>query len=152
MTRTFELDQYAFDMTLVKWAAVVNELAGKDLCGDTQDKCETYFKRKLEKKTGVAPDDWPAVFTCLVEKSELVRDKRKHLHDPVSRNEINKDPADCKVRIITTDLPGLGTAPSDIIKCPEMGFTPPAPKTPPAMKGSSKPATKPDVGEKSGEK
>jgi hypothetical protein len=140
--------QYAFDMSLVKWAAAVNELAGKDLCGDTQDKCETYFKHKLEKKTGVAPDDWPSVFTCLVEKSELVRDKRKHLHDPVSRNEINKDLADCKVRIITTDLPGLGTAPSDIIKCPEMGFTSPAPKTPPATKGSSKPATKPDVGEK----
>jgi uncharacterized protein DUF4157 len=119
--------QYAFDMSLVKFAAAVNALAGKEHCADSKDKCEDSFKRKLEKTTGVAPDTWPDVFGCLANKSEVVRDKRKQLHKPSTRTELSKD---CKVRIVMTGLPGLGTPPSDIIKCPELGFAIPTTKSP----------------------
>ena len=138
--------QYAFDISLVKFAAAVNALAGKDHCTDTKDKCDKSFQRKLEKKTGVAPDKWPDVFMCLAKKSETVRDKRQLLHNPSTRTELTKD---CKVRMVMTDLPGLGTPSSAVIKCPENGFTVPAPKTPaPAKPAPAKPAAKPDAGEK----
>lgn len=138
--------QYAFDISLVKFAAAVNELAGKDHCTAAKDKCEESFRRKLEKKTGVAPDQWPDVFQCLAKKSETVRDKRQLLHNPSTRTELTKD---CKVRMVMTGLPGLGTPSSAIIKCPEMGFTVPAPKTPaPAKPASPKPAAKLDAGDK----
>jgi hypothetical protein len=138
--------QYAFDISLVKFAAAVNAMAGKDHCSDTKDKCEESFSRKLEKKTGVAPDKWPEVFMCLAKKSETFRDKRQQLHTPTTRTELTKD---CKVRMVMTGLPGFGTPPSAIIKCPEMGFVVPAPKTPtPAKPASAKPAAKPDPGDK----
>lgn len=139
--------QYAFDISLVKFAAAVNAMAGKDHCTDAKEKCEESFRRKLEKKTGVAPDQWPDVFMCLAKKSETVRDKRQQLHTPTTRTELSKN---CKVRMVMTGLPGLGTAPSDIIKCPEMGFTVPAPKTPVPAKApaSAKPAAKPYATEK----
>lgn len=137
--------QYAFDISLMKFAAAVNDLAGTDRCSDTKEKCEEHFRRKLEKKTGVAPEQWPDVFTCLAMKSQTVRDKRKLLHDPVTKTELSKD---CRVRIRMTDLPGLGTAPFDIIKCPEKKFSVPPPKTPPRAPGSAKSAGQGDVGDK----
>jgi hypothetical protein len=139
--------QYAFDISLVKFAAAVNALAGKGHCADTKEKCEESFHRKLGKKTGVPPEKWPEVFMCLAKKSETVRDKRQQLHNPTTRMELSKD---CKIRMVMNGLPGLGTPPSDIIKCPEMGFTVPAPKTPDPAKApaSAKPATKPDAGDK----
>jgi hypothetical protein len=139
--------QYAFDISLVKFAAAVNAMAGKDHCTETQEKCEASFHRKLEKKTGVVPDQWATVFMCLAEKSETVRDKRQLLHNPRTRTELSKD---CKVRMVMTGLPGLGTPPSAIIKCPEMGFTVPAPKTPAPAKAPApaKSGAKPDAGDK----
>jgi hypothetical protein len=136
--------QYAFDISLVKFAAAVNALAGKDHCTDTSDKCEVSFRRKLEKKTGVAPDKWPDVFMCLAKKSETVRDKRQLLHNPSTRTELTKD---CKVRMVMTGLPGLGTPSSAIIKCPELNFAAPTPKAP-AKPGSAKPKAKPDAGDR----
>jgi hypothetical protein len=139
--------QYAFDISLVKFAAAVNAMAGKDHCTDTKEKCETSFQRKLTKTTGVAPDQWPAVFMCLAKKSESVRDKRQRLHDPVTRTEISKD---CKVRIVMTGLPGLGTPSSTIIQCPELKFAAPTPKTSATARtpASAKPAAKPDARDK----
>jgi len=138
--------QYAFDISLVKFAAAVNAMAGKDHCSGTKEKCEASFQGKLKKKTGVAPDQWPDVFMCLAKKSETVRDKRQLLHNPSTRSELTKD---CKVRMVMTGLPGLGTPASAIIKCPEMGFTVPSAKTPaPAKAAPAKPAAKPLAGDK----
>ena len=128
--------QYAFDISLVKFAAAVNQAAGKSICTGTQQHCEEQFGKQLEKKTGVDPVQWRTVFGCLALKSENVRDKTKQWHTLASETKaLGK--YDCKGIFITLKgMPGLGHLPSEIIRCTNPNF--PAKTTAPASKSKPK--------------
>jgi outer membrane protein OmpA-like peptidoglycan-associated protein len=105
---------YAFQISLAKFAAAVNEIAGKQHCSDAREKCEERFGKQLTKKTGVEPGRWPNVFECLVTKSQFIRDVTKQWHNPKSKQEFLPDCTAVRVRV--TGLQDLGHKPEEIIK------------------------------------
>jgi len=104
---------YALQISLSKFAAAVNEIAGKQSCSGTQEKCDQSFRQQLKKKTGVDPQNWPHTFECLATKSHYIRDTSKQWHTPTSKQEFTKD---CTVSVRVTGLQDLGHKPEEIIK------------------------------------
>jgi len=62
--------KYAFDISLRRYADVVNNLSKKDTVFTSQKAAENY----VAKIVGPAPDTWGRVFKCLLEKSKKARD------------------------------------------------------------------------------
>ncbi|HEY1180240.1 MAG TPA: hypothetical protein VGF17_29130 [Phytomonospora sp.] len=98
--------QYAFDVSLARYAAAVNALAGRRYPN------EAAAGRALRARTGVAPADWEPTFYCLIGQSPE-RDGRRHgWHTPRVRN---LDPwPGCRFVSVNVDgncLPHVGVHP-----------------------------------------
>jgi hypothetical protein len=117
--------KYAFDISLRRYADVVNNLSKKNIVFASQEEAENY----VTKIVGPAPGEWEGVFECLLKKSKQARDGTKanpgpHVPRPQDWPPRLRD--DCKFayKIITEQsLKQVGKVPSqDIINvkdCPE---------------------------------
>jgi hypothetical protein len=118
--------QLAFDLSLKRYAAAVNALAGKRTFAN-----QAAAERALKKAVGVHPNDWFDTFACLARKTK-VRDKQGwHTPRPTMREP--KLDANCEfvyAWVTENSLPEVGQAKhpaTDIIKdCGEAGAKKPA--------------------------
>lgn len=114
--------QLAFDLSLKRYAAAVNTLAGRQTYA-SQDAA----KRAVTQITGVAPGEWVGVFSCLAHKTEL-RDgdgpSGWHTPRPMTRPPRLDTNCDHVTELVqASSLPEVGQHPSaEIIKdCGETG-------------------------------
>jgi hypothetical protein len=113
--------QLAFDLSLKRYAAAVNALAGRRFPS------ETAAERAVTRITGVAPKDWVSVFLCLARKTKL-RDGTGpggwHTPRPMMRPPQLATNCDHVTALVqASSLPQVGQHPSpEIIKdCGETG-------------------------------
>lgn len=104
--------QHAFDISLRRYAEVVNELAAKKVVFASQRAAEHHATRLV----GPRPDTWSDVFACLAKKTKIRDNAKWHTPHPLTRPPRLED--DCKfARAYVTGLPEVGKHPSaEIIK------------------------------------
>jgi hypothetical protein len=111
--------QYAFEISLKRYAAAVNRVARSGRTFPSQRAAEAHIARLV----GAHPRDWGAVFKCLAEKTKL---RDQSWHTPKSLRPPQRRGAAClSVRewITGSSLPQVGKhPPSEIIRdCGETG-------------------------------
>jgi len=110
--------QYAFDISLKKYAEAVNDLASKGRVFSSHKDVEAA----LTRTTGVAPAKWQSVFNCLVQKTTLRDPPRPgdpSWHSPRPFLDAPRFPKCQEARAFISDasLPEVGNHPSsEIIK------------------------------------
>jgi len=104
--------QYAFESTLKRYEAAVNEIAGVRTFA-SQAAANDY----LEQRTGVAPVDWRSTFVRLAEQT-LVRDQRNwHTPDPAYSDPYYSDCENIRAILRGDSFDHIGDTPSsDIIQ------------------------------------
>jgi Domain of unknown function (DUF4157) len=123
--------QYAFAVSLKRYADVVNDLSAKKHVFGSQKAAEKYVANIV----GPAPDTWADVFSCLAKKTKDRDTSQWHTPRPLVKPPSLDD--ECKFsRLYISGLPEVGKHPSaDVINgCGE---------GPPKAKGAAKPPRAP---------
>lgn len=116
--------QYAFAISLQRYADTVNQLAQRGRLFPSQRAAEAYVTRQV----GAAPADWSAIFECLARKTTLRDGSRGmrgwHTPRPITRPpRLSTNCAFTNILVTGSSLPEVGQhLPSEIIKdCGENG-------------------------------
>ena len=103
--------QYAFAVSLRRYADVVNDLAAKKKVFASQKAAEKYVTGVV----GPGPDTWADVFTCLAEKTKLRDTRNWHTPRPLIKPPQISDNCDF-VRAYVSSVPDVGKHPTpDVI-------------------------------------
>jgi hypothetical protein len=119
--------QWAFDLSLQRYADAVNALAISKRVFSSAKAVETT----LTKQTGAAPSAWRGIFECLTQKT-LIRDSNLwHTPRPLKTAPVYPDCKEAKVTIWGSSYPNVGNHPSsEIIKgCGERQAAPAGPES-----------------------
>lgn len=99
--------QYAFEISLKRYADVVNDLSAKKQVFASQKAAEKYVTGVV----GPKPDSWADVFTCLAKKTKDRDASKWHTPRPLTKPPRLED--DCKfARAYVSSLPEVGKHPS----------------------------------------